>query len=133
MEPDQQERGDGMGIENTETINAATTIRRLDLTDADHEAVARLAERDSARSLEGPVLGLEVEGSLVAATSLTNGRTIADPFSRSDELRSLLELRASQLRRRGWRRGAGRFGRRRRRPAVGGGPPGHLGPLPRAL
>ena len=122
-----------MGIENTETINNATTIRRMDLTNADHEALARLAERDSARLPQGPVLGLEVEGSLVAATSLSSGETIADPFSRSDELRSLLELRAAQLRRRGSRRGAGRFGRRRNRPALGGGPPGHLGPLPRAL
>src|SRR5215207_2080363 len=107
-----------MGI-HTETINNATIIRRMDLTNADHEALARLAERDSARLPQSPVLGLEVEGSLVAATSLTSGETIADPFSRSDELRSLLELRAAQLRRRGSRRGAGRFGRRRRRPAVG--------------
>jgi hypothetical protein len=55
------------------------------------------------------VLGAELDGALVAAISLTTGDVIADPFIRTDHIRSLLELRASQLR--GQRP---RFGRRRR-------------------
>ena len=121
-----------MGTDSTETINAQTTIRRMDLADADRAAVALLAERDSAESLPGPVLGLEVDGSLLAATSLTSGETIADPFTPTREVRSLLELRAAQLRR-GGSRSRRRFGRRLGRPAVGGGPPGHIQPLPRGL
>jgi hypothetical protein len=116
----------------TPTINSAMTIRRMDLSDRDHEAVGRLAELDSSERLEAPVLGLEIEGSLLAAVSLADGRVISDPFSRTDELRSLLKQRARQLRRRGARRERGlRIPRRRSRPAVGGGPPGHIPTLPR--
>ena len=39
----------------------------------------------------------------MAAISLASGETIADPFSRTAELRSMLELRAGQLHRRGAR------------------------------
>ena len=78
------------------TLNTEMTIRRIDLTDEGREAIARLSELDSSEVLEGPVLGLEVEGSLLAAISLTNGELVSDPFSRTAELRSLLKLRAAQ-------------------------------------
>jgi hypothetical protein len=81
------------------------TIRRLG--NGDLRALRRLAQLDSHPSLEGPVLGAEIEGRLLAAISLTTGDSVADPFSRTGELRALLELRAAQLRR--------RSGRRRRR------------------
>ena len=105
-------------------INSAMTIRRMDLTDADRAALARLAELDSGRQLEGPVLGAEVEGRLLAAISLETGEVIADPFSRTSELRALLKLRAAQLQRPPRRPAARRsrmFGRRSR-PALGGSP-----------
>jgi len=114
------------------TLNTEMTIRRIDLTDEGREAIARLSELDSSEVLEGPVLGLEVEGSLLAAISLTNGELVSDPFSRTAELRSLLKLRAAQLRRRGSRRERGlRIPRRRSRPAVGGSPAGTIISLPR--
>ena len=47
---------------------------------------------------EGPVLGAEVEGRLLAAISIDDRRVIADPFSRTSELRALLAARSSQLR-----------------------------------
>ena len=111
--------------------NSAITIRRIDLTDVDLEALRRLAQRDSKKTApDGPVLGIEVEGELLAATSLSTGETVADPFSRTDELRRMLELRAAQLRRRApQRRRALRFGRRG--PALGGSPAGHVLTLPR--
>lgn len=86
--------------DQTPTINSALTIRRLDLTDADRAALARLAARDSGDILDGPVIGVEVEGRLLAARSLSTGRVLADPFSHTEELRTLLELRAAHLRRR---------------------------------
>ena len=74
------------------------SIRRLD--GDDRAQVERLAQLDSRRPPEGALLGLAVEGRLVAAISLATGESIADPFSRTGELRALLELRAAQLRRR---------------------------------
>ena len=78
------------------------------------------------------VLIAEVEGEILAATSLATGKTIADPFSRTAELRSLLELRAGQLRRRVRRqrfRGGTVVSRRRARAALAGSPPGAGGRL----
>jgi hypothetical protein len=109
-----------------QALNAAITIRRMDLSEVDREAVATLTARDSAPHLEAPVIGVEVEGRLLAAMSLASGESVADPFSRTDELRSILELRAAHLRRR--ETGAGRVLRiagRRPRPAVA------VAPLPR--
>jgi hypothetical protein len=92
----------------------------------DLAAVERLAQLDSQRLPEGPLLGAEIEGRLLAAISLASGESVADPFSRTAELRALLELRAAQLRRR-------QNGRRPRPlrvrgpqsfPALAGSPPG---------
>ena len=111
------------------TITSEITIRRMDLADADRDSVAELADLDSRRAPDGPVLGAEVEGTLLAAISLTTGDVIADPFSRTAELRPLLETRAVQLRRRGSKPGL-RLPRRSR-PAVGGAPAGSIIRLPR--
>jgi hypothetical protein len=109
------------------SVNTQITIRRFDLTDEDRAALVSLAERDSSAAPAGPVLGLEIEGSLLAAVSLSTGEAIADPFARTAELRQLLELRAVQVRRRDAkrRRGLGR------RPAIGGSPAGSIIKLPR--
>ena len=85
---------------NQAQISGAMTIRRLGETVADRAALERLAERDSHDPLEGAVLVAEVEGKILAAVSLADGRTSPIPFSRTDELRTMLELRAAQLRRR---------------------------------
>jgi hypothetical protein len=99
------------------------SIRRLGT--GDRAELERLAQLDSRPPPEGALLGLAVEGRLVAAISLATGESIADPFSRTHELRALLELRASQLRHReqGQRR---RFHLRHPKPrvALGGSPPG---------
>ena len=105
-----------------QTINSAMTIRRLDLTEVDREALARLVARDSGEPLETPVIGVEIEGRLLAAASLASGEVVADPFSRTQELRALLELRAEQLTRRQARARRGmRIPRRRPRVALAGG------------
>jgi hypothetical protein len=82
---------------------ANVTVRRLDHRPADRAALDYLADLDSREPLEGEVLGAELDGALVAAISLTTGDAIADPFTPTDEIRSLLELRARQLRGRGAR------------------------------
>jgi len=103
---------------------SAITIRSMDVCADDGATLARLAERDSKQPLDGPVIGVEVENQLLAAISLSSGRTIADPFVRTGELTDLLRARAAQLRRR--RR---RLPRRRGAPAVAG-PPGRIKTLP---
>jgi hypothetical protein len=75
-------------------------VRLRRLGGDDLAAVKRLAQLDSHRTPSGKLLGAEIEGRLLAAMSLTTGESVADPFSRTDELRALLELRAAQLRRR---------------------------------
>ncbi len=71
------------------------SLRRLGA--ADDEALERLAERDSAETPRGDVLGAELEGHLIAAVSLDSGELVADPFTRTEPARSLLELRVKQL------------------------------------
>ena len=67
------------------------------LGEADRKALVRLAGRDSSSAPTGAVLGAEVEGTLVAAVSLTNGASVSDPFRASGPALELLELRANQL------------------------------------
>ena len=71
------------------------TIRRL--TETDEPAVAELAERDSRRRPEGDLLGAEIEDRLLVAASVASGEIVADPFTRTDELRALIEMRIAQI------------------------------------
>jgi hypothetical protein len=66
---------------------------------ADVEALRKLAQLDSSRVPAGEVVAAEVGGELWAALSLDDGHAIADPFHFTDEIVSLLEERARQLRR----------------------------------
>ncbi|HLM31609.1 MAG TPA: hypothetical protein VK326_08125 [Solirubrobacterales bacterium] len=71
------------------------TIREA--TDADRQALVRLAGRDSARVPAGRLLLAEVGGEVRAAISILSGEAIADPFRPTAELVSLLRPRAHQL------------------------------------
>lgn len=63
----------------------------------DQKSLARLAALDGAEPPEQPVLLAEVDGRLLAALALSDGRVIADPFHRTAELIDLLRARARQL------------------------------------
>lgn len=105
------------------------TIRLL--TEADGPALARLAQRDSAPTPSGRVLGALSGGELLAALSLSQGTAVADPFAPTSELRSLLDRRAAQLRGRDGGRAGGlrRLLSRRSRAALPASPPGGGGRL----
>jgi hypothetical protein len=108
---------------------ADITIRRLN--DEDRDAVERLAALDSGEVPRGALLGAEVDGRLLVAVSLADGEAVSDPFSRTVEVRALLELRAAQLR---WRNGRPRgirlrTARRRAHASLTGSPPGAGGRL----
>jgi hypothetical protein len=97
-------------IEEPKTAGNVIALRRA----GDDEAadLARLAALDSARPLDGDVLVALVDGRLVAAVSLDDGRVIADPLAPTTEARALLHTRAKQLAQtpqRPWRRFRPRF------------------------
>jgi hypothetical protein len=100
------------------------TLRML--SEEDRESIVRLAQLDSSPAPEGDLLGAVVDGRLVAALSLTSGESIANPFIPSEPARSMLQLRAKQLKPR-------RYGflprRRRRRGSLGAQPAGAGGQL----
>jgi hypothetical protein len=60
-------------------------------------AVSQLAALDDAAELDGPALIAFMDGTPVAATSLTDGRVVADPFVATAGAVSLLRLRAEHL------------------------------------
>lgn len=73
----------------------AVAIRRAQ--DADVPLLHDLAELDSRKPLEGPVLVALVEGRMWAALGLDDHRIIADPFLPTAPAVELLRLRARQL------------------------------------
>jgi hypothetical protein len=78
------------------TSPASLSLRHA--TPADSGAVAYLSELDEAERLTGSVL-LAFDGERpVAAMSLDDGRTVADPFTRTANVVDLLRVRARQER-----------------------------------
>lgn len=71
-------------------------IRRA--RDSEMPLLHDLAEIDSAKPLEGPVLVAVVEGRIWAALALDGQRVIADPFLPTAPAVELLRLRLAQLR-----------------------------------
>ena len=73
----------------------------------DRHALERLADLDSRRLPDGPMLLAEVDGKPWAAVSLDGAIAVADPFQPSAEVVALLRARVRQLRgpepRRLWR------------------------------
>ena len=90
------------------TSNDHTLALRV-ADDDDAPAVRRLAALDDAPPLRGDVLLALVDGEAVAATSLSDGRVVANPFVRTADTVRLLSLRASQLSERPARRRAPRL------------------------
>ena len=61
------------------------------------ESIERLARLDSTRCSSRRLLVAAVNGEPRAALPLVRGRVIADPFHRTAELVSLLDLRRAQM------------------------------------
>jgi hypothetical protein len=83
------EQGDGSA--------RVVTVRRF--TERDIDGIRRLAALDEQPVPIGGVLVAELEGGeLVAALPLDGGNALADPFTPTEDIVALLELRARQLR-----------------------------------
>ena len=78
-----------------ETTGTAHIAIRL-AAEADTASIARLAALDSAELPAAPTLVADVDGEIVAARSLSQPRSISDPFRPTADIRELLELRARQ-------------------------------------
>jgi hypothetical protein len=78
-------------------LHATPTIAIRPAHDDEADAVRRLARLDDSPPLDGDVLLGLVDGAAVAALSLTDGRVVANPFVRTAEVVTLLDMRASQL------------------------------------
>jgi hypothetical protein len=70
------------------------TIRRA--RPEDDQDLRYLATVDSAQPLTGDVLVAQLDGTSIAAISLTDGRSIADPFRPSADTVEILRLRRRQ-------------------------------------
>ncbi len=81
------------------TSQDSTIALRLAHPD-DALVVRRLAALDDAPPLPGQVLIALLDGEPVAAASLSDGRTVANPFLPTADVVALLSMRARQLRRR---------------------------------
>jgi hypothetical protein len=73
---------------------AATKISIRQSGVEDSALIRRLAALDSAPVPRGALLLAEVEGRVLAAVSLADGRAIADPFAQTRVLVDLLRLAA---------------------------------------
>ena len=73
---------------NGRVTNGQLTVRMLE--ERDLAKVMRLAELDSAPAPPAPLVGVEENGSLLAAGSIATREIIADPFRRTAELRDVL-------------------------------------------
>jgi hypothetical protein len=95
---------EGSSMSNNDSYNNRETgsVVIREAVAADEDALRRLAERDSARPIQGPAIVAEVGGELRAALSATGGGAIADPFRPTAELVELLSVRA-RAQSNGWR------------------------------
>ena len=62
----------------------------------DEAAIRRIAALDDRKAPTGRVLLAEVQGELIAALGVTDGRAVADPFRWTSDVMALLEMRAAQ-------------------------------------
>ncbi len=75
-------------------MTEAITIRHSSADDI--AAIRELAELDSGRAPAGQALLGLVDGRLVAAVGIEDGRTVADPFSYTANIVKMLSVRAAQ-------------------------------------
>ena len=74
---------------------SSTIAMKVAASDQDDRVVRKLAELDSSRPPQGPVVVALVDGRPVAAASLVDGGVVADPFVPSADVVELLQARVA--------------------------------------
>jgi hypothetical protein len=80
-------------------MTAQSTIEIRAAADGDERVLRDLSELDATPAIGRPALLAVVDEHPVAALSLTDGRVAADPFTRTEDVVSLLRARVAGLRR----------------------------------
>jgi hypothetical protein len=76
----------------------STSTIVLQQATADQDAALReISQLDSARTVTRPALMAVVDGRLIAAASLRDGRIVADPFAETEAAVKLLQLRTAEI------------------------------------
>ena len=75
--------------------NTSTIAMRVAADEQDDRVVRKLADLDSSRPPQGPVVVALVDGRPVAAASLVDGDVVADPFVPSADVVELLQARVA--------------------------------------
>lgn len=63
----------------------------------DEQAIRRVAALDDRKVPSGRVLVAEADGEVIAALSVTDGDSAADPFRWTSDVMALMEMRAEQI------------------------------------
>jgi hypothetical protein len=79
------------------TTTTTSTVALRPASDSDERTLHELSELDSARRLERPAVLALVDETPVAAMSLSDGRVVADPFTRTEDVVELLRARVETL------------------------------------
>ena len=87
----------GRGAATRPQMQAEAELSVRMAQEADHEAIVRLAQLDSAATPAGRMLIGSVGSRPAAALSLDDGAVVADPFTPTVELVQLMRMRARQL------------------------------------
>ena len=74
-----------------------TVIAFRPATSDDRQVLRELSQLDSAREIASPAVLAVVDGEPVAAVSLADGRVVADPFTRTEDVVALLRARVASL------------------------------------
>jgi hypothetical protein len=83
---------DFFGRRAARTVPSMSTLEIARAEHTDRYDLDRLAELDSADPLEGEVIVGRIDGEVRAALSLADGRVVADPFVRTNDLVEVLRL-----------------------------------------
>jgi hypothetical protein len=75
----------------------STVIAFRSATADDDRVLRELSELDSARPMQRPAVLAVVDGQPVAAVSLSDGRIVADPFTRTEDVVTMLRARVAAL------------------------------------
>jgi hypothetical protein len=79
-------------------MTSTSTIILQQATADDDAALRKISQLDSARRVARPALMAVVDGRVLAAASLPDGRIVADPFAETEQAVRLLRLRSAALR-----------------------------------
>jgi hypothetical protein len=78
-------------------MTSTSTIVLQQVTAEQDAALRDLSALDSARTITRPALMAFVDGRIVAAASLSDGRIVADPFAHTEAAVRLLRLRTTEI------------------------------------